>query len=237
MENQQNFLIDGEKNFKKWYRGGWGIVFFVLIILIAVFAAWFIYQYFNVLWGLLFRLPDSKVSEQSAPYELSLILDSNDAYLGNVDAPLKIVEFGDFRCPVCQRNYSIIRELAFKYPQTVQVYWKNFPITSVESIDFALAAECANSQGKFWPFHDRLFQDQASLTVDDLPLVAMQVGLNQENFNECLSGKVFMMNVQEDFDAAQRISATGTPTFLINGYKIEGYMPMAVWEELVGKVK
>lgn len=233
MVENHDFLTDK----KKWYHRRWGKVLLFFIIIAIVVTIYFIYVFLTTFVEVykttnITKLPADKLP----PYKVAELLEPDDPMLGNVTAPLVIIEFGDFNCPVCQRSYQNIRELASKYPDKVKIYWKNYPVVSLESVNLAIAAECAAEQNKFWPLHDKLFQMQGLVNEKNLPEIAKQVGLDVAKFNSCLQQANIKMRVQFDYDAAQKVEAAGTPTFIINGYKIEGYVPMEIWEKLISSI-
>lgn len=234
MADELNFLTKTAKWYKKW----WGIVLLILFFISSCFLVWFIYLYANVLFQL-YQGPKTlaQTAEQETPYEMAQIIDIDDPFLGTKQAVLQIVEFGDFMCPVCQRSYSIMRELALQYPDLVQVYWKHYPVTSYESVDFALAAQCAHEQDKFWAFHDKIFLLQEQITTDDLSELAKQLGLNVEIFDNCLQDEQTFNKIKNDFEAGETVEALGTPTFIVNGYKLQGYVPVEVWQDLILKIQ
>ena len=221
---------------KKWYRNKRDLLIILTVVLLAGGGWWF----FSVVSGTVGALVNQQMTttvaqNQTAPIVISQILQADDPSLGNDQAPLKVVEFADFNCSVCQREYTVIRELAAKYPDKVQVFWKNYPAVSESSVELAIAGECAAEQRKFWPMHDRLFQLQGVVNSDNLATIAQQIGLDLEKFNQCLLAEESLTKVQLDYQSAQKIEVEGTPTFIVNGYKIQGYVPAEIWEQLVDK--
>jgi protein-disulfide isomerase len=230
MPDEQNFLIVK----KNWYRKPWGVALLVFLILLALALIWFAFVFLNAVVEIYNKKLSTQVStEKMTTYEMASLLETDDPYLGKKSAAVQIIEFGDFNCAICKNSYTVIRELAAKYPDDVIIYWKNYPVISLDSVDLAVAGECANEQDKFWPLHDKMFQMQGSVTADNLSTLAKQVGLDVEAFDFCLQKQNIRYKVQFDYDAAQKIKASGTPTFIINGYKIEGYVPMEIWEQLI----
>ena len=101
----------------------------------------------------------------------------------------------------------------------------------------AMAAVCANSQGKFWHFHDKLFQNQKNFTNADLLSLAGQSGLNMELFGPCLESAAVKSKVEKDWIDGATLGVSGTPSFFINGEKVEGAIPLEAWEKAVGLIK
>jgi protein-disulfide isomerase len=145
---------------------------------------------------------------------------------GPPDAKVTIVEFSDFQCPYCEiffkETYPLIRE---KYGNKVRFVYRNFPLTQIhpDANRAALAAECANEQGKFWEYHDMLFNNQKNLSRDALVQYASQVNVaDSQKFAACLDSAKFQSKIQSDFDAGIGYSVSGTPTFFINGNILVG---------------
>ncbi len=166
---------------------------------------------------------------------------SNAATLGKSTAPVTIVEFTDFQCPFCQRFYNdTYKKLVQKYVDTgkVKFVFRHYPLTFHQNAIIAgQAAECANLQGKFVPYHDVLFTkgqgDGTGLDSASLKIYAKDLGLNTQKFNSCLDNNETRQTVTDDMDAGTRVGVTGTPTFFINGQRIVGAMPTANFEQII----
>ncbi|NQV88779.1 MAG: DsbA family protein, partial [Parcubacteria group bacterium] len=117
------------------------------------------------------------------------VVTSDDPSLGNPSAPVKIVEFADFQCPYSKEASSTLRELALKYPNEVYYVYRDFPLTEIHPLSqkAAEAGECADDQGKFWEYHDKLYQNQSRLDDDSFVQFAMQLNMNVKRFEGCLS--------------------------------------------------
>lgn len=158
---------------------------------------------------------------------------------GDEKAKVTIVEFSDFQCPYCKQfvDQSYI-QLKKDYIDTgkVKMYFRHFPLSAIHphAQKAAEATECANEQGKFWDFHDKLFATQpawsAKATADtlaDFTAMAGELGLNTANFSTCVTSGKYAAKVQEDLDAGAKAQVSGTPTFMINGQFVEGAVPYA----------
>lgn len=141
---------------------------------------------------------------------------------GNLNSPVTIIEFGDFKCPACKAAHPIINEILTKY--NASLYYRNFPLPIHGEISFlsSEAAECANEQGKFWEYHNLLYDQQDFLTKDNLRLYAKQMGLNEQQFNLCLDNENYKDVVSNDLSDAKKLNLKGTPTFFINGREVFG---------------
>ena len=153
--------------------------------------------------------------------------------LGDENAPVSVVEYADFQCPVCKRaETSIISRLEKEYVQQgkVKIEFRMFPIIGQESFNAAQAAEAARDQGKFWEYHDALYNAQGSenggnFTYEKLVALAKQVGLDVAEFESTLDGNTYLAAIQEEKDAADANGVSSTPTFFIGDKKIVGAQP------------
>ncbi|MDD5043673.1 MAG: DsbA family protein [Patescibacteria group bacterium] len=181
----------------------------------------------------------SAPSELFNPQLLSLrsqLETADDPRLGPDDAPITIVQFMDFRCPVCAEAFPVLRELSYLYKDKVKFILRDYPLKAEESLNFALAGNCALEQKKFWPFHDKMFQYKDKITLENLSQYTEQAGLNKENFSACLNSERYKKEVYDDIADAQALGVKGTPTWFINGYKFEGAVPLEQFKEIIGGV-
>jgi len=142
---------------------------------------------------------------------------------GDSNAKIKIVEFSDFQCPACKASHPIIEGIFQDYQGEVVLYYRYFPLSMHEnSFIAAEAAECANKQGKFWEYHDVLFENQDNLYKENLEEYAINIGLDKEQFSSCLDNEETKNIVLVDLNDAERLNLKGTPTFFINGKEVFG---------------
>lgn len=166
--------------------------------------------------------------------EIIFISLDDDPVLGNPDAPLTIVEFSDFQCPFCAKFHTqtlpLIRDNYIKTGKVKFVY-RDFPISAIHpnALPAALASECADEQGKFWQYHDMIFENQRNW--QDLDLVqststfkkyAVSLGLDSSKFDSCLDSGKYVDEIQNDLDDGRAYGVTGTPGFFVGNEKI-GY--------------
>jgi Na+/H+ antiporter NhaA len=146
-----------------------------------------------------------------------------DHFRGPSDAPVTVVEYGDFECPYCGRAEPVVRELLREFGD-VRYVWRHLPLSDVHPNAqlAAEAAEAASRQGAFWEMHDLLFQHQDALRPDDLIAYAEQLGLDVERFTDDLREHAGTGRVAEDVDSADLSGVSGTPTFFINGRRHHG---------------
>jgi protein-disulfide isomerase len=150
--------------------------------------------------------------------------DDRDHIQGPGDAPVALVEYGDYECPYCGAAYPIIKQVQSRMGDRLRFVFRNFPITTSHphAERAAEAAEAAGSQGKFWEMHDLLYEHQQHLEDADLHRYAEQLGLDLRIFDEDLAGHHHAERVREDFMSGVRSGVNGTPTFYINGARHDG---------------
>jgi Na+/H+ antiporter NhaA len=146
-----------------------------------------------------------------------------DRIRGPVDAPVTVVEYGDFECPYCGRAESAMRELLADFGD-VRYIWRHLPLSDVHPRAqlAAEASEAAATQGKFWEMHDQLLDHQGDLKPRDLVAYARQLDLDLDRFRDDLEGHAHAARIEEDVDSADISGVTGTPTFFVNEKRHEG---------------
>ncbi|MFA5020453.1 MAG: thioredoxin domain-containing protein [Patescibacteria group bacterium] len=158
--------------------------------------------------------------------------------LGNASSGLVIVEFADFNCSVCLEEFPIIRAISNKYAQDILFIFRNYPVIDQNSLMLAQAGLCAEEQEKFWPFHDRLFSSQGRISsLADFQKIAVMSGLDWNRLQDCINTEKYRPQVMEDMQDALDLGARGTPTFFVNGSKLDGPVSESVWEEIIAKYK
>ena len=157
-------------------------------------------------------------------------------YLGPEDAPVTIVEFIDYGCPFCgQHARETIPQLLGEYEGNIKYVIFNFPISRLHPYaqQAAEAAECVNDQGKFWEYHDILFQNQSAQGEESLRLYAEDTGLDMDVFNVCLDSGAKTQLVLDDVQDGQGYGVSATPTFFINGQILVGALPFSSFQTLI----
>lgn len=165
-------------------------------------------------------------------------VDADDHVLGDAAATVTVIEYGDFQCPICVRfareTYPTIKA---NYIDTGRVRWvyRQFPLTVVHPLaqGAAEASECADLQGKFWEYHDALFESWPALERADLIEAATTLGLDVDAFTSCIDGSASQSAVSEDVATGTDAGVTGTPTFYINGEKFGGFRDAAAFAALL----
>jgi protein-disulfide isomerase len=170
-------------------------------------------------------LPRESVAEAD-PDERKFVAVDNQPSLGAADAPVVMVEFGDFRCTYCKRFYDeTITPLLENYGDKIQFVFRDYPILGASSVQAALAASCAYDQNAFWDFHDRLFAAPTELTRDKFLEYAQALNLDMDRFTACYDDAQSEDGVVQDYNDAVALGVTGTPTFFINGKVMIGAQP------------
>jgi protein-disulfide isomerase len=149
---------------------------------------------------------------------------TRDHTRGPDDAPVTIVEYGDFECTYCGQAESVIRELLSESASDVRYVWRHLPLNDVHPHAqlAAEASEAAAAQGRFWEMYDLLLAHQGSLRLEDLRSYAGQLGLDADRVVEEVRGRVYLDRVTEDVVSADESGVSGTPTFFINGSRHYG---------------
>ena len=183
--------------------------------------------------------PPPSPAEAQAPPNPSEPVQFNDLEgrptLGPKDAPVTIVEFSDFHCPFCKRVTPTLDQLMKNYPGKIRRVWRHYPLAMHVGADRTHeASECANEQGKFWEYHDKLFETQGG-PRDDAALLnfAEQIGLNKEKFGKCLSGEKYKALVQEEIAKGNQAGVQGTPAVFVNGRLVSGAQPYENFDRIV----
>jgi len=150
--------------------------------------------------------------------------DERDHIRGPMDAPVTIVEYGDFECPYCGQAEEVMRQLLLEQGDDLRYVWRHLPLEDVhEHAQLAAeASEAAGAQGAFWEMHDELLDHQDALSPRQLVAAADRLGLDVERFREDLRRREFAPHIAEDVDEADTSGVTGTPTFFINGRRHHG---------------
>jgi protein-disulfide isomerase len=157
--------------------------------------------------------------------------------LGPADAPITLVEFADFQCPYCRQwEQQTYQPLLQAYPGEIRIVYRDLPLTSIHpnAMPAAEAAQCANEQGKFWEFHDKLFSTE-TLSPEVYTQYAQELGLDMTKFNDCVSTHKYAKTIQDDSDFAIGLGVNSTPTFFINGLALIGAQPLTAFTSVIDK--
>lgn len=168
--------------------------------------------------------PTTPSSSTLLPVEVSL-----DKSTGEENAPVVVVEYGDFQCPACQYFFQTsVKQLKAEYVETgkVRFVFRHFAFLGDESQWAAEASECANEQGRFWDYYDKLYEEQNGENVgifskDNLKQFAVDLELDATGFNQCLDSGRYAEKVKQETLEGQQAGVRGTPSVFVNGQYIE----------------
>jgi protein-disulfide isomerase len=160
----------------------------------------------------------------SARISLTLPDLERDHVQGSADAPIKLLEYGDYECPFCAETHALVKEIQRRLGDDLLFAFRNFPLANIHphAEHAAEAAEAAGDQGNFWGMHDLLFENQAALEDEDLAAYAAELGLDAKRLLREVTSSVYAARIREDFKAGVRGGVNGTPTFFINGERYDG---------------
>ena len=155
-------------------------------------------------------------------------------YKGPKNAPVTIVTFSDFQCPYCSRVTPTMAQIENVYKDRVKMVWKNNPLDFHKDAPLAhLAAMAAFEQGKFWPYHDKLFGGQPKIQREYLLQYARELGLDMNRFEAALNKASGQTKIKADIAEATALGATGTPAFFINGRFLSGAKPFTEFAQVI----
>jgi protein-disulfide isomerase len=212
-----------ESNYNLMKKIGWVQIVLVLAILVAF-------------GGILIYAKNSSNNQNNLKGEVAKPLENNNG-------KVVLEEYSDFQCPACASAAQIVSELKKKHNDSLEVKFNDFPLTMHKYAPKASeAAQCAKDQGKFWEYHDVLFQNQKawSQSKDEKDVVkyfkkyAKELGLDTEQFDKSLDSGEKKAYVDEMTKNAMDKKISATPTFYLNGKKLEGYK---TWDEFIGMIE
>jgi protein-disulfide isomerase len=158
--------------------------------------------------------------------------------LGPEDAPITLIEFSDIECPYCRRwHLEVFPQLRAAYPDQIRYVFRDFPLTSIhpKAVPAAVAAHCANEQGMYWEFNQKLFEMTAGLSSDAYLQYAADLNLDLNSFQECFESGRYEKEVLADMEWAANLGVRSTPTFFLNGIALVGAQPFEVFKNVIDK--
>ncbi len=167
-------------------------------------------------------------------------ISEKDHIRGNPEAPVTIIEYSDFQCPFCASFHPTMEQILENYPDKVRWVYKHFPLDSIhpQARPAAEASECVWEQkgnDGFWEFADRLFENQERLGKELYQELATKMGLNLDQFNNCLSSRKYKDKVEADYQEGKQVGVKGTPASFVNGEEVFGAVPYENLKEIVEK--
>jgi protein-disulfide isomerase len=159
---------------------------------------------------------------------------TNSPATGPAAAPIEMIEFSDFQCPYCLAVRPTLKQVLDTYGNRIHFIYRNYPLDSHPNArSSAEAAQCANEQGKFWAFHDRLFADPGKLSPANVRQSAGDLGLDLARYDACVEARRYKSVVDEDIQAANAAGVSGTPAFFINGRMLTGAQPFDAFKRII----
>ncbi|MEK7681034.1 MAG: thioredoxin domain-containing protein [Patescibacteria group bacterium] len=237
----------------KWYQKWWGITLLgmsgLLAALVLFFAGLTGYYWWQIKQGnglaraqQIFAGFDRSVKEgarSSAVISREKLETNDDPFFGNPNAKIVIVAFMDFKCPNSKSAYPIIKKLFAKYGNKIKFIIRDFPGESIHpgATKLAQMASCAQAQGKYWEMSDLFFEQQDQLPIvwidSDMEKLTGDAGVNYNELGMCLKSGSATVEVNRDYADGFMAGVSGTPTFFVNGTKIEGVVTWDAWEKFM----
>lgn len=151
----------------------------------------------------------------------------DDHIQGKQDAPLTLVEYGDYQCPHCAAAFVIVKELQNHFRNRLRFVFRNFPLTEIHDNAqiAAVAAEYAADHNRFWEMHDKIYEDQENLSIQMLIDLATELGLTPKGLEKAIREGIYDAKIEKDFMGGVKSGVNGTPTFFINDQRYNG-MPV-----------
>jgi protein-disulfide isomerase len=151
-------------------------------------------------------------------FELTAPVDATDHLIGPAHAPVSVVEYGDFECPNCKQAMPAVKLLLSRFRDRVRFAYRHFPLEEVHphALTAAEAAECAGAQGKFWPMHDLLFENQPHLKPKQLRGIAERLQLDMTRYDAEMADHIYLQRIREHMSSGRASGARATPTFFVD---------------------
>ena len=156
---------------------------------------------------------------------------------GSANAPVTIIEFSDFHCPYCKKVQPTLSRILSEYGDRVRLAYRDFPLDQLHpsARKAAEAARCANDQGKFWEFHDKLYGGGTDASPETLTRLGREIDMDVVAFQQCLSTGKHRSDIDRDIQEASSLGVTGTPGFFINGRLISGAQPYEGFAQVINE--
>ncbi|KKS53021.1 MAG: DSBA oxidoreductase family protein [Candidatus Magasanikbacteria bacterium GW2011_GWD2_43_18] len=248
-----NSMHDQQFPEKSWYKTGGGIVFLgILSILVALLIAFFsfvAYYIYQIRTGNASAI--EQTLQQAAPnfsflstktkdtptqqlQETTPFIRSFNPQIGDPSNPVTLLAFIDFECPYCQEAYPAFQQMMEKYDSAIHVVFKQFPLTTIhaQAMAAAVASTCAQEQDMFWEYYESVFTSR-DLSDEGLLLAATRTGLTESIFTSCIDSDRYAHNITQDIQDGIDLDVRGTPTYIVNGKKIEGVLTADMWDTIM----
>lgn len=165
-------------------------------------------------------------------------IEKDDPQIGEEGYPVEIIEFGCYKCPYTKKAEPIVKQILEEYKGKIRFTFRNFPVyqTHAFSNETAIAADCAMEQGKYWEYHEKLFENIEKTNSSDYLLeIAQELEIDIGQFRQCYNSKKYLGEVKNDFEDGVKAGVYGTPTFFINNKTIVGPQDISKFRKLIDK--
>jgi protein-disulfide isomerase len=154
--------------------------------------------------------------------------------MGPKDAPIVMVEWSDYQCPFCKRAAPTVNQVLNEYKDKIRFVFLDYPLPfHKQAMPASLAAHCANDQGKYWQYHNNLFEVAGDLSDADLTKRANDLSLDMAAFNTCMQSKKYEATINAAYNDGAAVGVTGTPAFFINGRMLVGAQPVEQFRSII----
>jgi len=194
------------------------IILFIVIILIAA----------SLIFVVKAKRTTPTTSNNEQPAVQVIPIDMTDNIFGDLKAPVQIIVYSDFECPFCSKFAETMKKVEENFKDKVAITFRHYFLPAhTQAEPAAEASECAAEQGKFWEMHDKLFADNVagSMSIEQYKKDAVDLGLNQEQFNQCLDSDKYAEKINQQKAEGNKAGVIGTPTIFVNGNIYPGAYP------------
>ncbi len=238
-----------------WYKKPSGIIMIGLGVLVLGLLFGFLSLVGNYWWNIRAGRGDlireqayagftkiNEVNHRAGSISRTELETNDDPYQGAVNAKVVVVEYVDFQCPNCLAAEPILQKILSQYGQKVKLIVRDFPVDSLhpKSSELSYLAYCAKEQNVYWPVHNWLFADQNKfvngLTSEIINEAVQLFSLKREVLQSCLNSNRPKVEVNKDYADGYGAGVGGTPTFFVNGEKVEGVVPFEIWDGYLKEV-
>ncbi|HET7346586.1 MAG TPA: thioredoxin domain-containing protein [Acidobacteriaceae bacterium] len=149
--------------------------------------------------------------------------ESFDHVIGNPSAKVEMIEFGDFTCPICRQAHAVVKTTLQQFGDNIRFAFRHFPMNTLRPLaeQAAEAAEAAAAQGKFWAFHDLIFDRPPPRSTDEIVDCARQLGLDQARFEQDMASRRGLTRIRYQINLAQELGVRTSPAFFVNGRLVD----------------
>lgn len=157
---------------------------------------------------------------------------------GRPDAPVTLVEYGDYECPHCGAAYPVVKQLQKRFGADLRFVYRNFPLGEIHpnAMNAAMTAEFGAAHGFFWEVHDALFENQQQLGAALYKVIVKELGLAAAQLRAALEANVYIDKIRSDFSGGVRSGVNGTPSFFVNGKRYDGSPDFETMADALGEV-